>query len=215
MYASRRVFVLMVVCAAAAFVMTKGGSGGGRSPAWREYDREGRLARLAIDTNMDGRPDLVEYFDRGALVRREVDRNYDGRTDVIDEFDSESGEEIREVEDVDFDGVGDELLLFSDGRSVFCQRLEHAATQSPNISSGRAGELAPLTDPFSQDRTMRARPKRADAHGGLAPPKVVPPASDFRTIVSITAGTASVSRLHSSIRLLSHAPRAPPLSIHA
>ena len=71
------------------------------------------------DTNGDGRPDLWRYFDRsGRLVRVVVDDNYDGRPDATYDFDPVLGTRVRSEVDLDHDGQPDEVTLFRDGRVV-------------------------------------------------------------------------------------------------
>src|SRR5690242_5277313 len=91
----------------------------GRPDVWRTYDRHGVLARVALDTNFDGRSDVQEYYERGTLVRRESDRDFNDRVDLIQEFDSKTSESRRSVVDVDFDGTADLLVLFQGDRPVF------------------------------------------------------------------------------------------------
>src|SRR5580692_13067095 len=94
-------------------------NGDGRPDVWRTYDRQGRLTEVALDTNFDGRSDVLEYYDQGALIRRETDRNFDGRIDLIESFDRITHERVRSLTDVDYDGRADLLVLFSHGRTVY------------------------------------------------------------------------------------------------
>src|SRR6266851_130679 len=59
----------------------------GRPDVWRSYARDGRVARIAVDTNFDGRSDVEEYYEDGALVRRESDRDFNDQIDLVQEFD--------------------------------------------------------------------------------------------------------------------------------
>src|SRR4249920_1079341 len=77
----------------------------GRPDVWRAYDRHGHLARVAVDTNFDGRSDVQEFYEDGALVRRESDRDFNDRVDLVQEFDAKTAESMRSVVDVDFDGT--------------------------------------------------------------------------------------------------------------
>ena len=72
-----------LACAAAAAlslwprgspVRTEDQNRDGRPDVWREYDRQGQLTKVAVDTNFDGRSDVHEYYERGALVRRESEK---------------------------------------------------------------------------------------------------------------------------------------------
>jgi hypothetical protein len=128
---------------------------------WRTYDRQGQLAEVAIDTNFDGRSDIHEYYQRGTLVRRESDRNFDNRVDLVQLFDSTTHDEVRDVEDVDYDGTADRLVLFQGGRSVFSK---WARPGRPAVRIDTAGllprtaddPLEPLADPFQTDLAIRA-----------------------------------------------------------
>ena len=148
-----------------AFSHTEDRNGDGRPDVWRTYDREGQVSEVAIDTNFDGRSDVHEHYERGALVSREVDRNFDDRIDLIQEFDPETHDQVRSVEDVDYDGAADVLVLFEDGKPIFrkwASRPGHAGAVSsspthPNIRARAADDpLTPLTDPFQAELAVRA-----------------------------------------------------------
>ncbi len=47
-----------------------------------EYDKSGKLTRLAYDSNGDGKPDTWAYMDGTQLLRVEQDTNGDGKVDV-------------------------------------------------------------------------------------------------------------------------------------
>src|SRR4051812_32679480 len=64
----------------------------GRADVWRSYDREGRVSKVAVDTDFDGRSDVQEFYERGVLVRREADRDHDDRLDFVQEFDALTGD---------------------------------------------------------------------------------------------------------------------------
>src|SRR5262245_4461775 len=93
----------------------------GRPDRWEYYDHRGVLLRQNIDTNFDGKSDIQESYQDGHLVRREADRNFDDQVDLTDEFDPRTGEHVRSVADVDFDGRADLLVLFSGGKPFFSQ----------------------------------------------------------------------------------------------
>jgi hypothetical protein len=171
---SLAVSLCALVCVAAAavapwpgdsYVRTEDQNGDGRPDVWRAYDRQGRLSEVLFDTNFDGRSDVHEYYERGALVRRESDRDFNDRVDLVEEFDPTTREHVRSVEDVDYDGTADLLILFQGGRPVFRKwaRPVTPAVASrypaprPDASERSADDrLAPLEDPFRADTALRA-----------------------------------------------------------
>ncbi|MBR9986015.1 MAG: hypothetical protein KFF68_08900, partial [Desulfosarcina sp.] len=52
-------------------------------------DKDGKLARLDIDSNKDGLFDKVQFYREGKLIRIESDRNLDGKVDARDLFEDE------------------------------------------------------------------------------------------------------------------------------
>src|SRR4051812_13950053 len=44
-------------------VLTEDQNHDGRPDVWRAYDHQGRLARIALDTNFDGRSDVQEFYE--------------------------------------------------------------------------------------------------------------------------------------------------------
>jgi hypothetical protein len=149
----------------ASYVRTEDHNGDGRPDVWRAYDRHGQLSEVAFDTNFDGRSDVHEYYEHGALVRRESDRDFNDRVDLIEEFDPTTRERVRSVEDVDYDGTADLLVLFQGGRPVF-HKWAHAVTPAgPRPERARHADISPRTaddqlepfeDPFRTDLAMRA-----------------------------------------------------------
>jgi hypothetical protein len=119
---------------ALAETRTRDINGDGRADYWAFYDAQGRLSRILVDTNFDGRGDRDSYYRDGALVREVEDRNFDGRPDLIEDFSPERQEHVRSVIDVDFDGVPDLLELFHGGQLVAAFGLLDGRTV-PSISS--------------------------------------------------------------------------------
>jgi hypothetical protein len=168
------VSLCVVVCAAAASTSlwsrarvsrTEDRNGDGRPDVWRTYDRQGRLSEVAIDTNFDGRSDIHEFYLGGTLVSRESDRNFDDRVDLVEQFDYATHAEVRAVEDVDYDGTADLLVLFQDGHAVFSKwahRVVPAAVvgspaPAPEVRPRTADDpLTPLDDPFQTDLAVSA-----------------------------------------------------------
>ncbi|HYB91705.1 MAG TPA: hypothetical protein VEC38_11745 [Candidatus Binataceae bacterium] len=66
--------------------------------------------KISIDTNGDGRPDVVKTYRDNALVRVESDRNFDGKVDLVQEY--SRGVLVREIHDDDFDGKPEAIKTF-------------------------------------------------------------------------------------------------------
>ncbi|HEV3217648.1 MAG TPA: hypothetical protein VGZ27_18095 [Vicinamibacterales bacterium] len=147
---------------------TEDRNGDGRPDVWRTYDRQGRLSEVAIDTNFDGRSDVHEYYEGGVLVSRESDRNFDDRVDLVQQFDYTTHEQARAIEDVDYDGRADLLVLFQGGRPVFAKWAREVAPGVASDASARPvlnpepapraadDPLTPLEDPFRTDLAVKA-----------------------------------------------------------
>src|SRR5229473_6571449 len=58
--------------------------------------------KILIDTNGDGRPDVIKTFRDDHLVQIESDRNFNGKIDLVQEY--SHGILVREIHDDDFDG---------------------------------------------------------------------------------------------------------------
>jgi hypothetical protein len=136
----------------------------GRPDLWRSFDGRGQVARVAVDTNFDGRSDVEEFYEAGALVRRQADRDFNDRVDLVQNFDPASRHIVRSLTDVDADGVADLLVLFQEGEPVYAKWAEWLAADSApqpsafQIVDGRRVDgdpLAPLTDPFSGDLAIK------------------------------------------------------------
>jgi len=202
----------------------------GRPDAWRQYDQAGRLTKLALDSNFDGRSDIAEYYDaQGTLVRRESDRNFNGQVDLVEEFDPITHDHERSVVDLDYDGRADLLVLFRDGRPVFSKQAPRAAAGSPSafagydsasrsqlVASGAADLLAPLSDPFQSDLTLRGVVPASNGKGSVglstAGGLPLPRAQATGPITAPTPLASGDQTPHSSALLTARAPRGPPLS---
>ena len=103
---------------------------------------EGRLVRVELDEDADGRFELVNFYDpQGRLEKQEQDENGDGRADAFVTFDSATGKETRVLRDRDGDGkrrlVAHERRA---GRARSASRRTRTRTASPTASSSsRAG----------------------------------------------------------------------------
>jgi hypothetical protein len=83
----------------------------GRPDRVATYDRDGLLARVEIDSDLDSRFDLIRIYEAGKLVRAEIDSDGNGRTDRIQDFRQGylSGEDF----DTNEDGAADLRMTFS------------------------------------------------------------------------------------------------------
>jgi hypothetical protein len=205
----------------------------GRPDIWRFYDRQGRLTRVEIDTNFDGRPDHRDFYREGTLTRSELDRNFDNRVDLIEEFDRSGRQHVRSVVDTDFDGAADLMVLFRDGEPIHSEwtapvrAIETAAHGGVLAASGLgvrvpvvpplraiAEPLTPLDNPFGASASVRAgHYARAPDVVGLSPISLtlgLPTPS--HTFLTIAAGRlAPIGEQHPrNLTLLAFAGRAPP-----
>jgi hypothetical protein len=155
----------------------------GRPDVWRAYGRDGRLARVAVDTNFDGRSDVEELYEDGLLVRRQTDRNFDDQIDLVQDFDPATRQIVRSLTDVDADGVADLLVLFQNGMPVFSKWMSTGARDRlPETLVARAAAQASnegpaaLHDPFSGDQALRAVRVDATANEPFSLPAPIGPA---------------------------------------
>jgi hypothetical protein len=224
-----RTFVVLVCAAACAstvaifpwspgsLVRTEDRNGDGRPDVWRTYDREGRLTKVALDTNFDGRSDVLEYFDQGVLVRRETDRNFDGRVDLIESFDRVTHERVRTIADLDYDGRADLLVLFDHGRAVYSKWAPVTPTRparDSGLANRPAADLGALDDPFRGDLAVEGlSPGRGPEDcGALAASSgmPVPRVDDVAPPVASSRVSTSDLTLPSSASAGPCSPRGPP-----
>jgi len=135
----------------------------GRPDVWRAYGRDGRIARVTVDTNFDGRSDVEELYENGILVRRQTDRNFDDQIDLVQDFDPATRQIVRSLSDVNADGVADLLVLFQNGTPVFSKWMSAGASDRlPEMLVAQAAAqpsnqpLSTLHDPFSGDLAFKA-----------------------------------------------------------
>jgi hypothetical protein len=229
--------VCVVACATVAAVsvspdagrvLTEDRNHDGRPDTWRHYDASGRLTEVARDSNFDGHSDIDEFYDsRGAILRRESDRNFNGQVDLVEEFDSATHEHVRSVVDVDYDGNADLLVLFRDGQPVFSKLAGPATSFGPRrsladprghiIRHDTAESLAPMTDPFQSDTTVRVTIAASGSNGyvglstsvaGLPRPREEAASPVLTTARALPASVVS----RSSVPLSPRSPRGPPPS---
>jgi hypothetical protein len=92
----------------------------------------------SIDRNHDGRADYWEVRNsRGYVSRVLVDSNLDGRPDLVQDFDPELREHVRSVVDTDFDGSADRVELYQHERLVAAFTVD-SGRRSPSITPHRA-----------------------------------------------------------------------------
>jgi len=76
---------------------------------------EGRPLCMELDTNRDGKLDLLRTFDDlGEIESEEADRNYDGKSDVWTTY--EKGQIAKIAFDTQFKGIVDETHYYKDGK---------------------------------------------------------------------------------------------------
>jgi hypothetical protein len=77
--------------------------------------------KIAIDSNGDGRPDIVKTYKDNELVQIESDRNFDGKVDLVQEY--SHGVLVREIHDDNFDGKPEAIKTFRpDGTLAIVER---------------------------------------------------------------------------------------------
>ncbi|HEX7793195.1 MAG TPA: hypothetical protein VF456_02535 [Vicinamibacterales bacterium] len=197
----------------------------GRPDVWRAYGRDGRIARVAVDTNFDGRSDVEELYENGILVRRQTDRNFDDQIDLVQDFDPATRQIVRSLTDVNADGVADLLVLFQNGTPVFSKWMSTGARDRiPETLVTRAAAPssteppAALHDPFSGDLAYTAVRVDATPDEPFSVPAPIGPAEAVARSV-VLAGSAqafaSDRTLPATTPLGTSALRGPPASCSA
>jgi hypothetical protein len=79
----------------------------------RTMNERGELVQERLDTDFDGRIDLVVIFERGKIVRKENDTNFDSRVDVWRYFEKDAIS--RKEADLNYDGRVDYWEYFEGG----------------------------------------------------------------------------------------------------
>src|SRR5947209_4911285 len=225
---------LLITCAATAIVFaaamwpsracrieTEDVNHDGRPDVWDVYDASGTLTHASIDTNFDGQPDREEEYEHGALSHRESDRNFDGQVDLAEDFDPDTGEPVRSVVDVDFDGQADLLILLQQGLPVHSEWAPRrvATDRQPIVraerQSRRTGLIA-FDNPFDRAPRLRGNHHRERSALGTITPGA-PTRSIGRYAPSpFSSGPLSISFLIPGGRARSsRSPRAPPSQLFA
>lgn len=83
------------------------------------YDSRGRLLRLEVDQNRDGRTDRIQHYENQVLVRGERDIDHDGRMDCTDLY--EAGKLVRQVR-TDAQGRTCQIIYFDGSEKI--RRIE-------------------------------------------------------------------------------------------
>ncbi len=91
----------------------------GQADRWI-YQIGGDYYKISIDTNGDGKPDVVKTYRNDELIKVETDRNFDGQVDLVQEY--SHGELIREIRDDDFDGKPETIKEYRKGKLAIVQR---------------------------------------------------------------------------------------------
>jgi hypothetical protein len=73
----------------------------GQADQWVTRTAPGEY-QIEIDTNGDGKPDLIRTFRNNEMVEVQSDRNFNGKVDLVQQY--SNGVLVREVHDDDFDG---------------------------------------------------------------------------------------------------------------
>jgi len=66
--------------------------------------------QLSIDTNGDGKPDLIKSIRGDKIVEIQSDRNFDGQVDLVQQY--SGGVMVREIRDDDFNGRPEAVRTF-------------------------------------------------------------------------------------------------------
>jgi len=81
--------------------------------AWFHYNTVGDIVREELDSDYDGRVDLVSIREANRIVTQEIDSNGDGR---VDEWRRYERNQVSLVDrDIDFDGTRDSYEYYVDG----------------------------------------------------------------------------------------------------
>jgi hypothetical protein len=92
---------------------------GGRPDQW-VYRINKDSYKILLDTNGDGRPDVVKTYNDHQLVKIESDRDFNGQVDLVQEY--QHRVLIREIHDDDFDGEPETIKEFRHGKLAIVER---------------------------------------------------------------------------------------------
>jgi len=212
----------LALCLPGSSVRTEDRNHDGRPDFWRSFDDRGRVASEAVDSNFDGRSDVLDVYEGGVLVRRESDRDFNDRVDLVQEFDPDTHQLSRSVADSNADGVGDLLVLFQDGRPVFWKTappvtaVAHrtAGHQATDGHRAKNDPLVPLADPFSSDLSVKAN--RLISTGVAFVPsspigRIVEPDSPATVLPATAHLLAAGTGARSAALVDAPSPRGPPV----
>jgi len=111
-------FLSLISCTGEPYGIVSHRDRDGRADQWL-YKGENEY-KILIDTNSDGRPDVVKTYRKGALADVEYDRNFDGTVDLVRQY--IDGILTREIHDDDFDGKTECIKEFRRGRVAIVER---------------------------------------------------------------------------------------------
>jgi len=138
---------------------------------------EGRPLCMELDTNKDGKLDLLRTFDDvGEIETEEADRNYDGKSDVWTTYDK--GKIAKIAFDSQFKGLVDETHYYRDGKLKRIERdrngdgkvdvwefyLADGSLERMGVDMDYNGKV----DVWYRDELARAAQKAADAAKGAS-----------------------------------------------
>ena len=112
-------------------------NGDGKIDEWEYFDSEGRPDRIEYDNNFDGRPDVWYFFKNGTVVRSEEDTDFNGKPDWFGYY--ENGILLR----MDCRPNGSEIVI---RRLIY----EHAVLREEWVDENHDGKFdyKILIDPF-------------------------------------------------------------------
>ena len=84
------------------------------------YRIDSHRYKIAIDTNGDGRPDVVKTFKDDELIEIESDRDFNGQVDLVQQY--SHGVLVREIHDDNFDGKPETIEEFRHGKLAIVER---------------------------------------------------------------------------------------------
>jgi hypothetical protein len=93
-------------------------NGDGHADEWvYTYGKTG--VKLALDSNFDGKPDLIETFQDGQLVEIDRDRNFDGKIDEVEQY--RNGHLYMVATDDNYDGKPEVIDIYRRGKLAIAE----------------------------------------------------------------------------------------------
>jgi hypothetical protein len=175
----------------------------------------GDLVERHLDTNGDGRADVVEYYANGVLLRRDSDRDFNGVTDLVEDFDAQTQQRVRLIVDQDYDGTADLLLLFRDGQAVVSERAsrsENRRRESAAIGGSATAPLVSLKSWFGATSAYDTpvQPVRETWFGAARAKGLLVSGAAVRFALDLSRPLGSVERTERTTDLSLRPSRGPP-----